>query len=48
MAGDLAAERRVLLAHARLEEGVADAVHDARGRRSRSIVSGTARLARTS
>ena len=45
---DLAAEDRVLLAHAVLDERVADAVDERRRRRPRSIASGTAQLARTS
>ena len=48
MPGHLAAEQRALLAHARLEEGVADAVDVRRSRRRASTVSATAREARTS
>ena len=48
VAGDLAAEQRALLAHARLEEGVADAVDVRRCRPRALTVSGTAREARTS
>ena len=47
MAGDLAAEGGVVLAHADLEEGVPDPV-DAGGASEAATVSGTARLARTS
>ena len=48
VAGDLAGERGVLLAHAVLDERVADAVDERRSPPARSIVSGTAQLARTS
>ena len=48
MSGDLAAEEAALLPHPALEEGVADAVHQRRARRSRATVSLTAWLARTS
>jgi hypothetical protein len=45
--GDLAAEQRALLAHARLEERVPDAV-DVGDAPARATVSATAREARTS